>query len=162
LFNNLREDKGYTYGAYSGFTALQYPGSWNAFSDVRTDVTDGSMHEFMYELNRIRDEKVSAKELEEVKRSLVANFALSLENPAALLSNAIIQKIYHLPANYWDTYTEKIAAITADDVQRVAKKYVAIDHLTIIAVGDATKIKSVMAKYGDVEVYNTDGVRVGS
>jgi len=162
LFMNLREDKGYTYGAYSGFNALQYAGTWSANSQVRTDVTEGSMKEFMYELNRIRDEKVSAKELEEVKRSLEASFALSLESPGALLSNAIVQKIYHLPANYWDTYTEKIAAITADDVQRVAKKYVGVDHLTIVAVGDASKIKDILAKYGEVEVYNVDGVKVGS
>src|SRR6185369_16712038 len=97
LFMNLREDKGYTYGAYSGFSALRYSGTWSANSQVRTDVTEGSMKEFMYELNRIRDEKVSAKELEEVKRSLVASFALSLENPASLLSNAIILKLYKFP-----------------------------------------------------------------
>ena len=116
----------------------------------------------MYELNRIRDQKVSDKELEEVKRSIIASFALSLESPGALLNNAIVQKIYHLPANYWDTYTDKIAAITSDDVQRVAKKYVGVDHMTVIAVGDANKIKDVLKKYGDVEVYNVDGQRVGS
>ncbi len=67
LFNNLREDKGYTYGAYSNLTAGEYAGPWEATSEVRTDVTEGAMREFFNEFNRIRDEKVPAAELEEKK-----------------------------------------------------------------------------------------------
>src|SRR5215210_472782 len=84
LFMNLREEKGYTYGVYSDFTRLKYPGPWSAGGDVRTEVTEGAMTEFMKELNRIRDEKVPAEELEEQKRSIVASFALSLESPQQL------------------------------------------------------------------------------
>ena len=161
LFLNLREDKGYTYGAYSGFGGSKYRGVWSSSSEVRTDVTEGAMKEFMYELKRMRDEKVSAEELDNAKRAIVGGFALSLEQPQALLQNIITQKIYNLPADYWDTYPQKVAAITVDDVQRVAQKYIDLDHLTVVAVGDASKARDVLAKYGKVEVYDADGKPVG-
>ena len=157
LFMNLREDKGYTYGAYSGFQALKYPGAWQAASQVRTEVTDGAMKEFFYELKRIRDEKVPEAELDECKRSIVAGFALSLESPAQLLNYAVISEIYGFPADYWDKYPANVLAITADDVQRVAKKYINTDTMQIVAVGDAKQVKTVLEKYGPVEVYDTEG-----
>jgi predicted Zn-dependent peptidase len=157
LFLNLREDKGYTYGAYSGFASSKYRGTWISSSEVRTDVTEGAMKEFMYELKRIRDEKVSPEELDNAKRAIVGGFALSLEQPQSLLQNIITQKLYDLPADYWDTYPQKVAAITADDVQRVAQKYIDLEHLQIVAVGDASKARDVLANYGKVEVFDVEG-----
>jgi predicted Zn-dependent peptidase len=157
LFTNLREDKGYTYGAYSNLTAGEYAGPWEATSEVRTDVTEGAMREFFHEFNRIRDEKVPAAELEEKKRAVVARFALSLESPQSVLSFAITRKVYGLPEDYWDTYPAQISAVTADDVQRVAKKYLNLDNIQIVAVGDAAKIKPVLEKYGKVTIYDVNG-----
>ena len=157
LFNNLREDKGYTYGAYSNVSADQYAGPWEATAEVRTDVTAGSMREFYNEFNRIRDEKVPAAELEEKQRTMVARYALQLESPTGLLGLAITLKTYNLPADYWDTYPAKIAAVTAEEVQRVARKYLTLDNIQIIAVGDAAKVKPVLEKYGPVTVYGVDG-----
>lgn len=162
LFLNLREDKGYTYGAYSGFGGSKFRGTWISSSEVRTDVTEGAMKEFMYELKRLRDEKVPAEELDNAKRAIVGSFALSLEQPQALLQNIITQKLYNLPADYWDTYPQKVAAITADDVQRVAQKYLDLDHLQVVAVGDASKARDVLAKYGKVEVFDADGKPVSA
>jgi zinc protease len=160
LFMKLREEKGYTYGAYSTFTPLGFAGPWRAFSEVRTDVTEGSMTEFFNELNRIRTDKTPAAELEEAKRSIVATFALSLESPSQILQLAITQKRYGLPADYWDTYPEKIQAVTADDVLRIAKKYINPANAQIVAVGDAAKIKAIMEKYGPVTVYDTNGKEI--
>jgi zinc protease len=157
LFLNLREEKGYTYGVYSNFTALKYPGPWSAGGDVRTEVTEGAMTEFLKELNRIRDEKVPEAELEEQKRSIVAGFALSLESPTQLLQYEILRKIYGLPADYWDTYPNKIMAVTADDVQRVAQQYVNPKTQQVVIVGDAKRIKAALDKFGTVEVYDTEG-----
>jgi predicted Zn-dependent peptidase len=157
LFLNLRENKGYTYGVYSAFTALKYPGPWQAGGQMRTEVTGDSMTEFMNELRRIREEKVPAAELLEKKQSIVANFALSLEQPTTQLNFAITRKIYGFPADYWDTYPAKIMAITADDVQRVARKYIPIDALQVVAVGDAAKIKPMLEKFGAVEVWDSEG-----
>jgi zinc protease len=157
LFLNLREEHGYTYGAYSMLVARKYAGPWIAEASMRTDATGGAMTEFMNEVNRIRDKAVPESELEESKRAIVAGFALSLEDPSQLLDYSITQKIYGLPADYWDTYPAKIMNITAEQVQRVAKKYVVPDALQIVAVGDASKIKPVLEKYGPVEVWDTQG-----
>lgn len=157
LFLNIREDKGYTYSVGSTFSAGKYPGLFTAQSPVRTDVTEGTIREFMNEFKRIRDEKVSAVELDNAKRAIIGSFALSLENPTQRLNNIITQRMYGLPANYWDTYPQKVQAITAEDVQRVAQKYVDINHMQIVAVGDASKTRAVLAKFGSVQEYDGDG-----
>ena len=162
LFLNLREDKGYTYGAYSGVSAFKYRGTFRANTEVRTEVTKGSMDELMHELKRIRDEKVDQEEFDRAKRTIVGSFALQLESPNALLNNIITQKTYGLPADYWDTYPQKIAAITQDDVQRVARKYLDPSRMQIVAVGDASKISEVLKQYGTVEIYDTEGRLVKS
>jgi zinc protease len=157
LFLNLREDKGYTYGAYSNFGGSKFRGTWVSSSEVRTDVTEGAMKEFMYELNRMRNELVPVEELDNAKRAIIGSFALSLEQPGTLLQNIITQKLYNLPADYWDTYPQKVAAITAQDVQMAAKKYIDLGHLQVVAVGDAAKAREVLAKYGKVELYDAEG-----
>jgi len=161
LFLNLREANGYTYGAYSNFGGSKFRGTWVSSSEVRTNVTEGAMKEFMYELKRLRDEPVQADELENAKRAIIGGFALSLEQPQALLQNIITQKLYNLPADYWDTYPQKVSAITAADVQRVAKQYIDLGHLQVVAVGDAAKARDGLSKYGKVEVYDADGKPLG-
>ena len=157
LFMNLREEKGYTYGVYSTFSALEYPGPWQAGGNMRSEVTEGAMTEFFKEFRRIREEPVPAPELDDSIRSVVASFALSLEQPTTLLNYAITRKIYGFPADYWDTYPAKISAITAADVQRMARKYIDLDNIQVVAVGEAAKIKSVLEKFGPVEVYTIEG-----
>jgi zinc protease len=157
LFLNLREDKGYTYGAYSGFSAAKYRGVFRANTEVQTKVTKGSMDELIYEFKRIRDEKTPDDEFDRAKRTIVGGFAMQLESPQSLLANIITQKIYNLPADYWDTYPQKISAVTADDVQRVARKYLDLAKLQIVAVGDAKQITEVMKQFGGVELYDTEG-----
>jgi len=157
LFLNLREEKGYTYGVYSNFTALKYPGPWTAGGDLRTEVTEGAMTEFMKELNRIRNEKVSDAELDDARRSVVANFALSLESPQQLLSYETIRKLYGFAGDYWDTYPARIMAVTADDVLRAGRKYINPETMQVVAVGDGSKITAVMEKFGPVEVFTAEG-----
>jgi zinc protease len=161
LFMNLREDKGYTYGAYSNFTAYKFRGAFQANTEVRTDVTEGAMKELTYELRRLADEMTPPDELENARRSIVGSFALQLESPQSLLQNVITQKIYGLPADYWETYPRKISAVTAEDVQRVARKYLDIKRVQVVAVGDAKKIAGPLRNYGPVEVFDTEGKPTG-
>ena len=157
LFLNLREDKGYTYGAYSSVSSFKYRGVFQANTEVRTDVTKGSMEELRNELKRIREEKVPAEEFERAQRTIVGGWALQLEFPQSVLQNAITSKIYNLPADYWDTYPQKIAAVTPDDVQRVAQKYLDLNKLQIVAVGDAKKVADVLKEFGPVEAFDVEG-----
>lgn len=169
LFLNLREAHGYTYGAYSSLQHTDiYPGAFAATTQVHNAVTDGSLTQLMYEFKRIRDEKVGADELGEAERAIVAGFALSLEQPGALLGRAMQVAYFGLPVDYWDRYPAEVAAVTADKVQEMAHKYVDLDHLQIVCVGDGKQagndqkqsIREVLAKYGPLEVYDTNGKRL--
>jgi len=157
LFLNLREAKGYTYGVYSRFTAVQYAGPFRAGGDARTEATEGAMTEFWNEFRRIRDDKVPDSELDDARRNIVASFALSLENTNELLNLAEERKLYNLPPDYWDSFPAQISAITPDDVQRVARKYVDPNNMQIVAVGDAKTILPVLQNYGPVQLFDLQG-----
>ncbi len=95
-----------------------------------------------------------------MKRAIVAGFARSLENPAALLNNYVDSYIYKLPADYWEKYPALIEAVTAADIQRVARKYWAPERLQIVAVGDRAKVEPALRKLGAVRVYDADGKQI--
>ncbi len=160
LFEHLREKKGYTYGANSGFSATRYRGAWSASTDVRTEVTDPALTDLIDDIRLMRETPVTDKELADMKRAIVAGFARSLENPAALLNNYVDSYIYKLPADYWEKYPALIEAVTAADIQRVARKYWAPERLQIVAVGDRAKVEPTLRKLGAVQVYDADGKQI--
>ncbi len=157
LFRHLREEKGYTYGIGSSFTALQYRGDWSASTSVRTAVTEAALTDLLAEIAEMRDKPVPASEFEDSKRALQASFALSLENPAAILSYYVQSWTYGLPADYWDRYPARIAAITVAQAQAATRKYWDPARLHIVAVGDAPAISAALAKKGTLEVFDADG-----
>ena len=113
-------------------------------------MTEPALADLLKEFKEIRDVVVPKDELEGAKRTLVANFALRLESPAMVLSYWLQQREFGLPEDYWDKYPERVMAVTAADVQRVAKKYVPYDNVQIIAVGDGQKIRDSLKKFGTV------------
>jgi zinc protease len=160
LFMNLREDKGYTYGAYSEFASDTYPRPIIANTEVRTAVTDGSMHELLGELKRMREEPVPEPELDDARRAIVAAFALSLERSSELLDMWMRVKHNGLTYDYWDRYPAEVAKTDSAAVQRVAKKYLDQTRLQVVCVGTGKEVKSTLEKYGPVEVYDADGKRM--
>ncbi len=157
LFEHLREQKGYTYGANSGFNSSKIRGSWTASTDVRSEVTDPALTDLIDEIRQMREVPVSDKELGNMKKAIVAGFALSLESPNAILNNYIDRYIYKLPADYWDTYPSRIEAVTPADIQRVAQKYWATDRLQIVAVGEQAKVEPALKKLGAVQAFDAEG-----
>ncbi len=151
LFRIIREEKGYTYGVSSSFSATRYNQHFSSSMSVRTEVTEAALTDLLKEFREIRDAAVPKDELDGAKRTLVASFALGLENPAGVLARWLQQREFGLPEDYWDTYTDRIMAVTAEDVQRVAKKYVPYDNVQIVAVGDGAKIRDLLKKFGPVE-----------
>ena len=157
LFTHLREEKGYTYGAYSNVSAAQFRGNWIASTDVRTEVTADALRDLVAEITRMRNESVPTKEFEDRKRGMVARFALSLESPAAVLNNYVTRWLYKLPADYWDKYPGAGDGGHAADVQAAAKKYLDATRLQIVAVGDPTKVGEILKQFGTVETFDTNG-----
>jgi zinc protease len=157
LFRHLREEKGYTYGIGSFFSATQYRGSWTASTSVRTEVTDAALTDLLAEIAELRDKPIPASEFADVKRAIVGSFALALENPQQVLNYYVENWQYGLPPDYWDTYPARVAAITPAQAQAAAQKYWAPGRLLIVAVGDATKITDVLKKKGELEISDADG-----
>jgi zinc protease len=160
LFRNLREAKGYTYGAGSQIDAPRFRGTWLATTDVRTEVTEPALTDLLEELRQAREVPVPAKEFADAKRSMIAAFALTLESPAALLNNAITRYRFNLPADYWDRYPERINAITVAEAQSMAKKYLDPSRLQIVAVGNSEGVGRTLRKLGPVEVYDAEGRKI--
>ena len=156
LFRNIREEKGYTYGIGSGFAASRVINFFNASTSVRTDVTEPALSEVLKEFRSIRDTPVPAGELADAKSAIVASFVLGLESSNSVLGRWMEQREYGFPEDYWDTYSQKVMAVTAGDVQAVAKKYVPVDNAQIIAVGDAAKISELMKKFGPLDQVTPD------
>jgi zinc protease len=160
LFRHLREEKGYTYGVGSSFSATQYRGAWSAGTSVRTEVTQPALTDLLAEMATLRETPIPAGEFADVKRAIVGSFALALENPQQVLGYYVENWVYGLPADYWDTYPARVMAITPAQAQAAAKKYWAPERLQIVAVGDATKITDILKTKGELEIYDADGNRM--
>jgi len=160
LFMNLREEKGYTYGAYSNLDSRRLAGTFRATAEVRTAVTGASLREFFYELNRIRDEDVSVEEIANAKSYLTGVFPIRIETQEGLVDQLVSIKMYDLPDNYLKAYRDQVNAITAEDIRRVAERYVKPDQAALVIVGDAAEIMEQVKPYSDaIEVYDTEGKR---
>ncbi len=147
LFMNLREAKAYTYGAYSGFDSDKLVGNFGASTSVRTSVTDSAITEILNEMKKIRNEKVSEKELENAKSLIAGDFIRSLEMPATVASFAINTAIYNLPKDHYKNYLKKLSEITVDDIQSIAKKYIKPNNAHILIVGSSDDVAKNIAKF---------------
>ena len=160
LFMNLREEKGYTYGAYSNLDARRTAGTFRATAEVRTPVTGDSLKEFFYELERIRNEPVTQQEINDAKSYLTGVFPIRLETQEGMIDQLVQIKMLGLPDDYLQNYRDRVQAVTIDEVQRVASQYVRPDRAAIIVVGDGAKVLDQIEPYcSDIEIYNTSGKR---
>jgi zinc protease len=160
LFMNLREHKGYTYGAYSNLDARRQAGTFRATAEVRTPVTGASLHEFFTELERIRNEAVSDDEIRNAKSYLSGVFPIRIETQDGLIDQLVSIRMYDLPNDYLLTYRERINAVSTADIQRVAQNYVTPDRAAVVIVGDAAEVSDQVKPYSEViELYDTDGNR---
>ena len=160
LFMNLREEKGYTYGAYTNLDARRTAGSFRATAEVRTPVTGDSLKEFFYELNRIRTDLVSEKEISDAKSYLTGVFPIRLETQEGLTDQLVQIKMLNLPNDYLQQYRDRVQAVTAAQIQEVAMRYVKPDEAAVIVVGDGAEVLDQIKPYAaDIEIYNTTGKR---
>ncbi|WP_299525298.1 pitrilysin family protein [Winogradskyella sp.] len=148
LFKNLREDKGYTYGAYSSLGASRYGlGRFNASAKVRNEVTDSAVVEFLKEIKRIKTEPVDAQLLKDSKAKYVGNFIMGLERPQTIANYALNIKLNDLPQDFYSTYLQKINDVSVEDVKRVANKYLGANQRVVI-VGKGSEVLENLEKTG--------------
>jgi zinc protease len=139
---NLREAKGYTYGARTSFDYRRGAGPFTASAGVQTAVTKESVYEFLKELRGIRgDIPVTQAELDQAKQSLIRGFPRTLETPAQIATRLGDIALYGLPDKYFDSYIAGVSAVTIADVNRVAQESIDPAHLTILVVGDRSVIE---------------------
>ena len=152
LFTRLRNELGLTYGASSQLQAYAHGGDWRASGDITSARVDEGIEAFLAELRRIAAEPVPPQELDEAKRSMVASFALTLEQLGPVVSYISARRVYGLSTDYWERYPEKVMAVSPDDVHRVAKRYMTMDRLQVIAIGDATQLEPLLSPLGATTV----------
>ena len=141
LFLNLREDKAYTYGSYSRLGNDKYvPARFRATASVRNAVTDSSVVEILKEIERIRTEPVTKEELENTKAKYTGRFVMALEDPSTIADYALDIETEGLPKDFYKTYLERINAITIEDVQQAAEKYLKPNNIRIVVAGKGSEI----------------------
>jgi predicted Zn-dependent peptidase len=160
LFQNLREDKEYTYGAYGGIRANKLIGNFSSSAKVRNEVTDSAIEQFMYEINRIRTENVSAEELQNAKNYIAGTFAQSLESSRTIARFAANIDDYKLDKDYFKNYLKRIDAVTVEDIKRVSNKYMQPKNMSIIVVGEASEIGEKLARFGNLNYLDIEGNKV--
>lgn len=148
LFQNLREDKGYTYGSYSSLGQSRYIGRFSATASVRNMVTDSSVVELMKEIDLIRNKKVSVEELNNTKAKYIGSFVIGAQRPQTVARYALNKELYNLPDDYYESYIEKINAVTVDDVQKAAQKYMSSDNSRIVVTGKGFDVLPNLEKTG--------------
>jgi zinc protease len=159
LMQNLREDKAYTYGSYSTISPDENIGYFSAGASVRNEVTDSAVTEILYEMQRLVNEPVADSTLRTVKNIMTGNFARSLERPQTIANFALNIEKYKLPKDYYETYLQKLNAITVADVQAMAKRVIKPSNAYITVVGNK-EVSDKLAKFaksGKVELLNADG-----
>ncbi len=160
LLENLREDKGFTYGAYSRLTADEIVGSFYAYCEARNSVTDSAVTEFLHEMKRMRTEKVDEDNLQLIKNYRTGSFSRSLESPQTIASFALNIARYNLPLDYYKNYLKKLNAVTADEILEVSKKYIKPNNSYVIVVGNAEEVADGLKKFsvnGKIDYYDIYG-----
>lgn len=154
LIQNIREDKAYTYGAYSRLSKDELVGDFYAGAEVRNEVTDSAITEFMFEMSRLTTELVDTEELQNVKNYMNGGFARSLESSQTVARFALNTARYNLPADYYATYLEKLQAVTPEDVMKMAKKYLRPNNAHIVVVGNKEEVSASLKKFANAGKVN--------
>lgn len=156
LYLNLREAKGYTYGAYSQFTMRKQAGPFFVYGGIRTNVTDSAMAEFMKEIRRVGEDLVPEQEFAMYKAAVIQRLPRLFETPAQISGQLSSVVLYGLPDDYFDSLVERYSAVTQEDVRRVAQKYIHPDALVVVVVGDKAQVQEKLTKLGFTTIVEAD------
>lgn len=157
FFQTLRQEKGYTYGAYASFAQRLEPGYFQAWAEVRNEVADSALAEFLRLIEKLRDGDIPATDLATAKDFMTGSFPLQIETPQQVAGQIASARLLGLPNDHVVTYRDKVAAITAADVRRAAQAHIRPDRAVVVVVGDATQILDKVEKFGPTRIVDVDG-----
>ena len=157
LFSILREQKGWTYGAWTDVDRPTDLGRLMAGMDVRSEVTDSAVAEMLTQLRRIAVEPVTAQELESAKGYLVGSFPIGIQTANDVASQVALTRLKGLPIEDLLQRRERISAVSVDDVRRVAARYLRPDSLVVTVVGDAARVLAGLERIAPVELMDAEG-----
>ncbi|PIQ07631.1 MAG: peptidase M16 [Ignavibacteriales bacterium CG18_big_fil_WC_8_21_14_2_50_31_20] len=160
FFQVLREEKGYTYGAYSSITGDKLVGNFTSACDARNEVTDSVIITFLDVMKKFRNEKVSEEKLQAAKNFLTGSFSRALESSQTVAGFALNIARYNLPSDYYQNYLKKLNSVTVNDIHESAQKYVNPENAHILIVGKGDDVLEGLVKLsGDnkVSFYDTYG-----
>jgi zinc protease len=157
LFLILREQKGWTYGAYSRLERPYDVGTFQATAEVRTAVTDSALTELLAQIRRIRAETIPDSELAAAKGYLAGVFPLTIETPQQIAGQVALEKRLHLGDDYLERYRDRIDAVSATDARRAIAGIVRPDSAVIVVVGDGSKIYDKLTPIAPVRIVDVDG-----
>jgi zinc protease len=146
---NIREQKGYSYGVNSGFNYGKGPGAFRAGGSIFIDKTDAALVEFMKELKGIVGEKpITDEEIKTAKESLIQGLPQRFASVSQISNSITSLVVQGLPDDFYQTYAKNVSAVTKEDLLRVAKRYIDLDHLAIVIVGDRAKVEASLKATG--------------
>jgi zinc protease len=157
---NLREAKGWTYGVASMFEARRAPGPWTAGGEFVANHTADSVAEILKEVSALRSDEVGDKELKETKDEILRAFPARFATANQVAAQMAALAVYDLPDKDLQTFSTRIASVTAADVLKTAQKYLRPDNLVVVVVGDRTAIEASLRKIADVELRDLDGAPI--
>ncbi len=141
LFNNLREDKGWTYGSYSGISeSIKTKGRVIAQAQVRNEVVDSAAVELLTELDKMRNTLVTDEEINSAKAKYTGNFVMSLEDPSTIAGIALNIITEDLPEDYYNSFLENINNVTKEDIQKASQNYFTPNKTRIFITGKGSEI----------------------
>jgi predicted Zn-dependent peptidase len=146
---NIREQKGYSYGVNSNYAYGRGPGPFRAGGSIFIAKTDAALVEFMKELKGIVGEKpITDEEIKTAKESLIQGLPQRFSSVSAISGAITSLVVLGLPDDYFQTYATKVSAVTKEDLLRVAKKYIDLNHLAIVIVGDRSVVEGPLKATG--------------
>jgi zinc protease len=156
---NLREEKGYSYGVYSQFNYRRTPGPFEIAGSVRTNATGAAIVEIFKEVKAVRDHLLPAAELENARNAQVLSLPGHFDTIEGIGASLAGLFAYDLPLDYYNTLAAQFAAVTAEQVQAAARKYLVPEKMVVVAVGDRKKIEPQLRKLklGTIEVRDANG-----
>lgn len=150
ITSNIREQKGYTYSPNSQISTRYRDAYWVEVADVTTAVTGPSIKEIFYEIDRLQKEPPTAEELQGIKNYLAGIFVLQNSSRQGVINQLVFADLHGLGDKYLTSYVPKVISTTPQDVQRIAKTYLTSDKMTLVVVGDKSKVAEQVSAFGTV------------